>query len=451
MRDVVLTAFVIGLVPFILANPFIGALAWAWIGMMNPHKLTWGFAYHMPFAMIVAIPTLIGFLFTRNKSSFPWSTATVYMVLFYVWTCVTSLVGLGFPTDVYAMWLKFTKVMLMLFVTMMLIRGRRQIDLLVWVIVISIGYYGTKGGVFTIRSGGGERVWGPDGSTIAGNNEIGLAAIIVVPLMFYLAQTIGSSDLIRKKYHQLVRVLLWISMGLSAVATLGTHSRGAFLGIAGMAFFLGMKSNKKVLSVIAIVAILGGSLAFMPDKWWDRMATIQTYEDDGSAQGRLQAWGMAFNLAVDRPLVGGGHDFLSDESVWHRYQTIGLPRAAHSIYFQVLGEHGFVGLALYVLIGLSGWVMATRLARKAKGHPDFEWIPPLMRMIQVALIGFAIGGAFLSLANWDVPYYLIAIVVLAEATFRQAQTGVDTQRQGPVASGPRWQHARDKRAPAMLR
>jgi probable O-glycosylation ligase (exosortase A-associated) len=188
-----------------------------------------------------------------------------------------------------------------------------------------------------------------------------------------------------------------------------------------MALVLGIKSNYKMLSTVAIACVLALSIAFMPENWQARMETIATYEQDSSAQGRLQAWEMAWNLAIDRPIVGGGHDFLTNESVWYTYQSIGTPRAAHSIYFQVLGEHGFIGLVLYILIGLNGWLLAKRVARETARHPEFEWAPLLMRMIQVSLIGFAVGGAFLSLANWDLPYYLVAIVAMVAATFREAQ------------------------------
>ena len=71
MRDVALTVFILGMLPVILARPWIGIVMWTWIGIMNPHRLTWGFAYDMPFAFMVAIATLIGFLVSREPKRFP--------------------------------------------------------------------------------------------------------------------------------------------------------------------------------------------------------------------------------------------------------------------------------------------------------------------------------------------------------------------------------------------
>lgn len=92
---------------------------------------------------------------------------------------------------------------------------------------------------------------------------------------------------------------------------------------------------------------------------------------------------------------------------------------AHSIYFQMLGEHGFPGLGLFLLLGVTTWRTAARIARQTLNQAEYgAWVPLLMRMVQVSLAGFAVGGAFLSLAHFDLPYYIISLVVLVDATLR---------------------------------
>jgi putative inorganic carbon (hco3(-)) transporter len=82
----------------------------------------------------------------------------------------------------------------------------------------------------------------------------------------------------------------------------------------------------------------------------------------------------------------------------------------------MLGEHGFVGLGLFLLLGVVTWFTASRLARKTKGDEELgSWMPDLMRMVQVSIIGYAAGGAFLSLAYLDLPYYILGFVVTASA------------------------------------
>jgi len=122
---------------------------WVWIGMMNPHLLTFGFAARIPFAQLVALATLIGFAFTRRKQAFPLNTITALLISFFLWMCVTRIFALNADDIVNEMWGRVFKIQLMLWVTLMLISGRQQIEQLIWAIVISIGYYGVKGGIFT--------------------------------------------------------------------------------------------------------------------------------------------------------------------------------------------------------------------------------------------------------------------------------------------------------------
>src|SRR6266581_6192839 len=91
MRDIVLTAFIFGTLPFILWRPHIGVLVWTWIGFMNPHRLTWSFAYDMPFAMIVALVTLVSLLISREPKKIPWTRETIVLLIFIVWMLITTI------------------------------------------------------------------------------------------------------------------------------------------------------------------------------------------------------------------------------------------------------------------------------------------------------------------------------------------------------------------------
>jgi len=305
------------------------------------------------------------------------------------------------PESSWVQWNKVMKIMLMTFVVMMVIRTRRDIVRLVWVLVGSIGYYGVKGGIFTIRSGGTERVWGPEDTFIGDNNSLALALIITIPLMYYLQQ---NSD---RRWH---RHGLSAAMLLSALAALGSYSRGALLAIAAMVLFMWLKSDRKLMLGALLAAVTPLLLAFMPERWAERMDTINTYEEDSSAMGRLNAWRMAWNLARDR-FLGGGFD-VSDAGIFARYAPNPLDvHAAHSIYFQVLGEHGFVGLFLYLALGMATWHTASVIIRRTRGQAELRWAHGLATMSQASLIGFAVGGAFLSLLYFDMPYYLMAALI----------------------------------------
>ncbi|MES2759537.1 MAG: putative O-glycosylation ligase, exosortase A system-associated [Pseudomonadota bacterium] len=404
MRDILVTLIVFGALPWVLRSPVNGVLLWVWISVMNPHTQGWGFATAFPFAMIVALTTMFSMSITREPRRLPSTPVTKVLLAFTAWMCLTMPFAM-FPELSFDMWWKVMKIMLMSFVCLMLVKSERDIHRLVWVLAISLGYYGIKGGLFTLRRGGGERVWGPDGTFIGDNNAIALALIMVIPLMVFLRQHSAR----RWLRHGLAAAML-----LCALAALGAYSRGALLAIAAMVLVLWLKSRSKMATGALLATAVPVLLAFMPPEWASRMESIRGYQQDGSAQGRLNAWGMAWNLARDRFFGGGFAIYEAPVFAIYAPDPADL-HAAHSIYFQVLGEHGFVGLGLYLLLGVLAWRDAAWIIRHAAPVAALRWAAGLAAMIQTSLAGFAVGGAFLSLAYFDVPYYLLGILVATRA------------------------------------
>ena len=418
MRDIVLAGFILIMLPVILRRPMIGALMWAWVSMMNPHTMTWGFAARVPWALIIAVTTLVAFVVTRERRALPLNAGSLLILLLLTWMTVTSLFALN-PHEgvVLDRWIFVLKILTMLLITFMLLRGRSEIELLLWVMVISVGFYGVKGGVWTLVTGGGGRVWGPPGGNLAGNNELAVGLVIVLPWMYYLREVAT---------NRWLRLSLALSMVFMAFGILGSQSRGALLAVIAMAVVMGLKGKRLFRSVFGVVVIGVAAISFMPESWLSRMDTIQTYEQDTSAMSRIWTWKTLWNVAVDRPMVGAG--FRADnELVFQKYAPYdgfeifrGSVFVAHSVYFQALGEHGFAGLAIYLLLGLWTWFGAGRLSKLTKSDPEFsEWVPLLMRMTQVSLVGFAVGGAFLSLMLLDLTFYIPGIVVLTHATVHE--------------------------------
>lgn len=418
MKDIILTLIVFGITPFFFGNPVLGAYTWVWLGMMSPHRATYGFAANLPFAYIVAVVTLLSTTLSNKRKALPINSITVTLLMLLAWMGVTSFFALNTLDLVLERVVFFGKIQIMLFVTLMLIRGRRDIERLIWVVAISVGFYGIKGGVFTIITGGEYRVYGPVGSLMEENNGLAIALVMVAPLYYYLAVT---------SKIRILRYALVVCLILIVFAILGSQSRGALLAIICMSGLLGIKSKHPVISMIFIGATLTVAIAFMPESWTSRMETIQAYQDDNSAMSRIYTWQTLWNLALDRPLVGAG--FRTDTpEIFARYAPFdgslvfhnGGVFVSHSIYFQALGEHGFPGLILFLLLGILTWRKASSLKAASINDPEFgNWVPILMSITQVSILGFAVGGAFLSMMNFDIPYYIIAIIVLVDATIRE--------------------------------
>lgn len=410
MRDIIIALVVFGAVPYILTRPHIGVLVWSWLGYMNPHRMAYGFAYSFPFSTVTAIATLAGIVFSSEKKTLPWSGTMVVWILFMIWMNVTTPFALN-PAEAMYEWDRTMKTMLMVFITLLVINTHERINALVWIIVLSLGFYGVKGGIFSLATGGNYRIWGPESSFIEDNNSLALALVMTLPLMRYLQ--------LRAK-NKYLRWGMLVSILLTAVSILTSFSRGALLASGIMAVFLAWKSQYRLRMFLAMLVLVPTMLAMMPQAWWDRMNTIQTYDKDASAMGRINAWMFAYNLALDRPLVGGGFKAFSQELFYKYAPDPEDHHAAHSIYFQVLGDHGFVGLLLFLLLGGMTLLTGRWVIQHTRDRPDLCWAHDLAGMLQVSAMGYATGGAFLSLAYYDLFYHIMALMIILKYMVRQA-------------------------------
>lgn len=413
MRDIIITAIVFGLLPMVLSRPHVGLYLFSWLSYMNPHRLAWGFATSMPFAYIVAITTLISIFTSKEPKHMPWTREMTVLLLYVLWMSVTTYFAF-FSNLAWEQLQKIIKIQIMIFLTPLVITNRERLHGLVWVIALSLGFYGVKGGIFTILKGGAYHVMGPTGSFIGGNNEIALALLMTIPLMRYL-----QLNETRKWLHQ----GLGAAMVLTAVSAIGSQSRGALVGAAVMGSIFWMKSRNKFFTSVMLVAAIGIVAMVMPEQWYSRMTTIKTYEQDDSAQGRINAWWTAWNVAKVH-VTGGGFEMFQPQT-FHAYAPNPLnPHDVHSIYFEVLGEHGFIGLGLWLLLAILTWQTGSWVIKQAKRDPDKKWAADLASMGQVSMVGYATAGAFLGLSNFDLYYHLLIIIVLTKVILlkEQAQT-----------------------------
>lgn len=429
MRDFLIVLIVFGSVPLILVRPQIGVLMWYWISLMNPHRLSWGYAYDLRVALVVGAVTIIAWLFSRERKLPPVTATTVFLAGLTVWISVTTLFAIV-PDAAFAKWQEAVKILGMTFVAICIVNSKERILQTVWVVAFSLAFYGIKGGLFGIATGGDYRVWGPPQSFIEDNNSLGLALIMILPLIHFL------SAQVRSRWWRLGLVA---SMGPIIVAILCTYSRGDFLALSITLLAFWLKAKRRLLSGIVAVGFVVAALAFLPTRWYDRMYTIDNYEQDESAQGRINSWMFALRLAADHPLTGGGFSVVDNSALYFHYvPDADVVHNFHSIYFEMLGEHGYVGLALFLGLIAVSIVTAQSVIRTARGRPDLEWARMLAAAIQVSIIGYCAAGAFLNLGFYDLFYALVALltaakVVVARAIAAEPRMG---QRRGVASHKP---------------
>lgn len=425
MRDALVAVLLALACAASLRRPYLGACLWALISLGSPHSYFGYAAAGWPVATIVAGVMFVGLAITRERINPFFDATAVLTCLLMVWMTI----GLPFsfvPDLNLDLWERSLKITIMLMVCIALIDNKTKLDAFIWANVIGIGFYGVKGGIFTLASGGSAIVLGPGGFT-AENNALALAEVVIVPLMGYLR--LQSS-------HPWLRRGLALAMLLTVVSALGSHSRGALLGVLAMAGYFWLKGKAKLQWGLLFVTVAVAVLAVMPDEYWARMNTIKTYDQDASSQGRINSWWTAFNIANAR-LTGGG--FRTNISwVYALYApNPALLLVEHSIYFQMLGEFGWIGLLLFLAIGVKAWINARALVRlgQTSGRPDLKWAADLGSMVQVSMIGYAVCGAFLSLALFDLPYNIMAIGALGLRFARQQaeQAAVLPAAEAPAA------------------
>ena len=200
------------------------------------------------------------------------------------------------------------------------------------------------------------------------------------------------------------RLGLTVGMVMTLLSVVGSHSRGAYLSLGALLVLWWFRSRNKFTFLLLTAAVAAPTLYFMPLSFYDRLSTLQAMNEDVDFLARVEAWQVSLYYALDHFPLGAGFAGPELAAVYTAYfpdQVSGSSHAAHSIYFQVLGEHGFIALAIYLLIIFLAFQNCYRIRKAASNRPDLAWARDLAGMLQLSLMIFCIGGAALSLAYYD--------------------------------------------------
>lgn len=402
MRDYLVVGFIIASFPIGIIRPFYGLMIYTWVSFMYPQMLAWSFAQTFPVAKLAFISCLAGVLLNRGVDAAPLGKREMIALIVFWCTFSISSIFAIYPADAWGQWQDESKIILMALLTAMFITDRARMRYFLLVVALSLGFYGMKGGVFTILNGGENKVFGPGTSIISANNSIGLALNMALPLLWYLA----------RQERRYLKLLLYLMFFLSIPAIMFTYSRGSALALA--AVLLVMCFRKKGLVLIPLIAVAALLIArFIPEKWWNRQETTLTYEEDVSAMSRIDVWKFSLRLAAEKPITGAGFQFQSPDmfqkyapELWEKY---GQDYNTHNAFLSILAAHGFPGLMAYLaIIGFS--VLTCRRVRRSLRHrTDLKWLADWCDMVQLSFLAFCVNGMFINMEYFDLVYDLAAI------------------------------------------
>ena len=440
MRDYLLAMIFIALVPIILRYAWIGIPTLFWISLFTPQLQTWTFMYGFQAAMLFSAVTLVALIWSKDRQPFPFTRETVMLFVLAGYFAMTSHFAMV-SSGAWDFWIHFMKILLVTFITPLLIYGERRILVVLLVITGSLAFFGFKGGIFAINTGGAHMVLGPSGSYLSGNTYIGLAMIMVLPLILVSARMFHQRwvDFGVPLVSRFSVPIGWVGYAvfwLTAIAILATHSRGAFVGLIAITPFLFLHMKKKILIAgIAFIAVVVVGVT-APEVLVDRWKTIETYEEDTSAMQRIQSWGVAWNMAMERPLTGMGFrntwmgydwwvSYAEFEGGWSHVLS------PHSIYFGLLGAHGFGGLGVYLLLAAFTMLTLNRVRRTARRRTGQIWLSEYAWALQVGLTGYLVAGIFLDVAYFNLFYAFVAMAVIMRRELEEAPQQAPAVRQRP--------------------
>jgi probable O-glycosylation ligase (exosortase A-associated) len=392
--------------PTILAVPWTGALIYIWVEYTAPQGMYYSAIAGWPTSMIVAVLTLLSWAAFDRKHIPNVTAILVVALLFVAWITFTTQFAV-LPDAAAVKWDKAYKAILFACFLSYLIRTRVQIEAFLWVWILSVGFTTIPGAAKTILGGGGGYtvVATADGSDLSESSTLAMVCVLVVPLLKFLYDhmTLVPRNWLWKLF--MIGVML-----AQPIAMLGTNARtGLVAATAGVAMFV-MKLRRRFWTILALAVVIPPLIIYVaPQQWHERMATLEDYENEASAANRLATWSWAIDYVTKTsPIMGGGFRVFDTSSVRN---SLGGSIAAHSIYFEVLGEQGFVGLAIYVTSLLLTLFKLLQIQRRAKPYPELLWLRDLAAMMQVSMVAYMVGGAFIGVAYQTMLYTMMALTI----------------------------------------
>lgn len=401
MRDYLLLAILFLSLPLSVWQPFFGLLAFSWFAYMRPNDMAWTVNNYRP-SLMIAVATILGVLLNRRERFFVWEKRTVLLGVFFATVAASALLA---PDPVFSFQTgkleDLAKIVFIAVLTTGLVNTRERVRWLLLVIAMSLGFLALKSAVQGVIHPG--RIMHGPGGMIEDNNDYGLALVMTLPLLAYLA---------REEKGPLLRALL-VAMAVACVAgVLFTRSRGGVLALGLISVVWLFKSRKNAWALILAPLFLAVVLVLSPPELWIRVRNLvsDAGANDASAQGRLIAWQKGLAMWESNPLFGVGPGYMTHVPTWDSvapHALIGTPKVAHNTYVQILAESGLLALIAFLTLLLVTLVSLVR----TKADPSGPWRARYADAIFLSLIGFMAGSFFLSRTHFDLMYHLIGVSV----------------------------------------
>jgi probable O-glycosylation ligase (exosortase A-associated) len=418
MQSLILAAVFAALMLAGFSAAFAAALGFIWVDIVRPQHLAWSIINDAPLSFIAAVATVGLFLIRDKKAPPKFSPIVLLIILFGIWVTLTAAMS-DFPTQAWGKWDWASKVLMFAVLIPYIFRSRVQIEAFLLVMVFSASTILFSAGVKTILGGGGYgtlAVMGTGNTGLSESSTLAVVSVMLIPLIMFLMRhtVIFPRNLMTKG--------LFLGIIVIALATVvGTTARTGIIAVGVMCLISMLQSKKKMwwIAGLALAGIVVLNLDLSTTRWGNRMSTIETYNADSSAMGRIKVWQWTLDYVGSHPLGGGFDAYLHNRiiGVAPDGSTIYLPegqvggKAFHSIYFEVLGEQGIVGFIMYFLMVGLALIKLLRLKAAWKDDPGMGWIAGLANAMMTSIFVILAGGSFVGIAYQPYMFYMLSLTV----------------------------------------
>ncbi len=423
MLDLFLLSCVLAFIGAGFRKPFIFVLAYTYIDIVSPQKVSWGILSHIPVSLIAFLCAFIAWFVAEDKNGTRFSLRQFLLLLLFVYCGLTTQAA-DFPLEAGEKWAWVWKALLFAMFLPLTLRTRLRIEALTIVMVLSIGVIVIGGGIKTLSGGGGYgelRLLVDNNTGLYESSIISAVAVAVIPLALW-ASRFGT--IFPPEWR--VTAFAWALCFACTLMPIGTGARTGLVCVVVLAALILRTAKRRMLiiSVMAAGALI--SIPLLPADFVARMGTMRNHQSDQSASTRVAVWRWTLEFVENRPF-GGGFDayrqnhiaydtvdakYAGDNNAALEYKpVIDKARAYHSSYFEMLGEQGYPGLAMWLALHLLGvWQMEVLRRRYRKEtSEEFRWISPLAEALQQAQIVYLVGSTFVGIAFQPFCYMLVGL------------------------------------------
>ncbi|VVT23633.1 putative O-glycosylation ligase, exosortase A system-associated [Sphingomonas sp. EC-HK361] len=427
MRDLAFIGFLVALFGMGFRKPFLFVLAYVYIDIVSPQRLTYLLLNSVPISLIAGALAIGGWALADDKSDARFAPRQG-MILLLMAYCFATTLGADFPLEAKDKWEWVWKALAFAAFLPLTLRTKLRIESLLAFMVLSASSIIIVGGIKTLAGGGGYgqlNLMVENNAGLYEGSTISTVAVAIIPIILWFSRhgTIFAPDWrVRTFCYALVFACLLIPVG--------TSTRTGLVCIALLAVMM-LRDVKRRMLYLSALGLAGlCAVPLLPSAFTERMDTIGSYQADASASTRIAVWQWTWDYAKTHPF-GGGFEAYRQNRI--RYDTVAVVkdgagasvernlqvdqgRAYHSAYFEMLGEQGYFGLALWLLINIAGIVRMEVIRRRYRDAGETErWIAPLASALQQGHIVYLLGAAFIAIAFQPFVYMLIG-----------AQIGLDT-------------------------